>query len=336
MSSKITYKDSGVDVDKGNDLVNEIKQYTKDTHREGVIGNIGGFGGLFSLKELNMKDPILVSSTDGVGTKLKIAQETGIHDFIGYDLVAMCVNDLIVQGAKPLFFLDYYACSSLDLETAKSVVKSISKACIEAETALIGGETAEMPGMYSKGDYDLAGFAVGAVEREDILPKKENIEKGDVIIGLRSSGVHSNGFSLVRKIVEKEDLDYKKEYDFTEGVSLGEFLLKPTRLYVKPLKGLLQSKLIKALAHITGGGFTENIPRVLTEGLDFEIYHENLPDLSVFKWLKEKANLDQGEMYKTFNCGIGMIIVVAESDSSKALDILAADGEDAVIIGKIT
>lgn len=336
MTKKITYKDSGVDINQGNLLIDRIKQYTKATDRPGVVGGIGGFGGLFSLKELNLKDPILVSATDGVGTKLKIAQEIGCHDYIGSDLVAMCVNDLIVQGAEPLFFLDYFACSKLDVDVAEAVVKSIALACQEAESALIGGETAEMPGMYSDGDYDLAGFAVGAVERDSILPRKSDIEKGDVILGLKASGVHSNGFSLVRKLVSEYNLYYNKVYDFTEGETLGEFLLRPTKIYVKSVKQALKTGNIKALAHITGGGFTENIPRVLEDGRGFEIYHDNLPELSVFKWIEETSNIGRDEMYKTFNCGIGMVIIASKLDVAELEDILTSAGEEVFTIGAVT
>jgi len=314
----ITYKDAGVDIEEGNNLVEDIKADIKATDRPGVMSGIGGFGGFFDLAKCNYKDPVLVAATDGVGTKLKIAIDTDNCSTIGQDLVAMCVNDLVVQGAEPLFFLDYYACSKLNKQHAAQVVKSIANACKESGCALIGGETAEMPGMYQAGDFDLAGFAVGAVERDNVLPHREDIKKGDVIIGIPSSGVHSNGFSLVRKIMEVRDISYNDKAEFDPLQSYAEAFLRPTELYVKPCLELYRSNLVKAFSHITGGGFTENIPRILPEGLSFALTDDfTLPHL--FEWLKEQAAIDDAEMFRSFNCGFGMVVVADQSEESEII-----------------
>ena len=332
MSDKeIKYKDAGVDIDAGNKLVEKIKPAVKDSKRAGVMDSIGGFGGFFDLKKCGFKDPVLVAGTDGVGTKLKIAIETRRFDSIGQDLVAMCVNDLIVQGAEPLFFLDYYACDSLNVDDATEVINSIARACKDSGCALIGGETAEMPGMYKKGDFDLAGFAVGAVEREAILPKQSEIKAGDLIVALPSSGVHSNGFSLVRKIMEIHNLKYDDFAEFDTSKTYAEIFLEPTKLYVKDCLALHKKSLVKAFCHITGGGFTENIPRILPDNLSFSINSDyKLPAL--FSWLQTKANLSLAELYKTFNCGAGMVAVMDEISYKESQSIIA----DSFILGKIT
>jgi phosphoribosylformylglycinamidine cyclo-ligase len=328
----LTYRDSGVDIDAGNALVHAIGPLAAKTKRAGLMGGIGGFGGLFDLKACGFKDPILVAATDGVGTKLKLAIETGLHDGIGIDLVAMNVNDLIVQGAEPLFFLDYFATSKLDIGVASKVVGSIAEGCKEAGCALIGGETAEMPGLYAAGDYDLAGFSVGAVERDGLLPRKD-IEAGDVILALPSSGVHANGFSLVRRVVEKSGLRLSDPAPFASRKTLGQALLTPTRIYVRQiLETIRTTGAVKALAHITGGGLTENIPRVLPEHLAAEIDLGSFALPPVFAWLKGEANLDDTEMLRTFNCGIGMIVITGEKDAAR---VLASLGPEAHQIGKI-
>jgi phosphoribosylformylglycinamidine cyclo-ligase len=330
--AKLTYRDAGVDIDAGNALVEAIGPLAARTKRPGMLGRIGGFGGLFDLKACGFKDPVLVAATDGVGTKLKLAIETGIHDGIGIDLVAMNVNDIIVQGAEPLFFLDYFACGKLDLGVAEAVIGSIAKGCKEAGAALIGGETAEMPGLYAPGDYDLAGFAVGAVERDALLPRKD-IAAGDVILGLPSSGVHSNGFSLVRRVVEQTGLRLSAPAPFARGKSLGEALLTPTRIYVRQiLETIRTTHAVKALAHITGGGLTDNIPRVLPPSLAAEIDLGAFALPQVFAWLQTEARLDAGEMLRTFNCGIGMILIVGPQDVERVLKHL---GEEARVIGAI-
>lgn len=329
------YKEAGVDIDAGNALVERIKPMAKATTRAGVLGGLGGFGALFDLKAAGFKDPLLVSTTDGVGTKLKLAQEMNLHSTIGMDLVAMCVNDLIVQGATPLFFLDYFATGSLNVDEAGDVISGIAEGCSLAGAALVGGETAEMPGMYQKGDYDLAGFAVGAVERDQLLPKK-NIEEGDVLIGIASSGVHSNGYSLVRKIVKdaKANLNDKAPFE-TEHRSLGGALLEPTRIYVKSLLPLLKAEKIKAMAHITGGGLSENLPRVLPEKLAAHIDLDRWVMPSVFQWLMRAGDVDAHEMLRTFNCGIGMILVVAKKEAEEVLASLEKTGELAGEIGTL-
>ena len=330
--SKLTYRDAGVDIDAGNALVETIGPLAAKTKRAGLLGGIGGFGGLFDLKACGFKDPVLVAATDGVGTKLKLAIETGIHDGIGIDLVAMNVNDIVVQGAEPLFFLDYFATGTLDLGVAKSVIGSVAKGCKEAGAALIGGETAEMPGVYAPGDYDLAGFAVGAVERKALLPRK-NIEAGDVILALPSSGVHANGFSLVRRVVKETGLDWGDPAPFAPGTSLGAALLTPTRIYVRQILDTIRgTAAVKALAHITGGGLTDNIPRVLPKGLAAEIDLGAFALPAVFAWLILEARLDQAEMLRTFNCGIGMIVIVGPSDVVRVRKHL---GKEARQIGAI-
>jgi len=334
-TAPITYADAGVDIDAGNAMVEDIKPYVRATKRPGADAEIGGFGGLFDLKAAGFTDPILVAANDGVGTKVKIAIESGIHDTIGIDLVAMCVNDLIVQGAEPLFFLDYYATGKLDPKVGAAIVKSIAQGCIESGCALIGGETAEMPGMYAANDYDLAGFAVGAAERGKLLPLGD-IGTGDVLIGLASSGVHSNGFSLVRKIVARSGLSWSDPAPFAPSKTLAEALLVPTRLYVKPLlKVLREGAPIKALAHITGGGFPDNIPRVLPDGTGAELDLSAISVPPVFSWLARVGNVAQAEMLRTFNCGIGMIAVVAKDDAARTLAALHAAGETAIILGRI-
>jgi phosphoribosylformylglycinamidine cyclo-ligase len=330
-----TYSDAGVDIDAGNRLVDMIKPLVRATARAGADSEIGGFGGLFDLKRAGFKDPLLVAGTDGVGTKLKIAVETGRHDTIGIDLVAMSVNDLVVQGAEPLFFLDYFACGKLDPEVAARVVAGIAAGCREAGCALIGGETAEMPGLYRPGDYDLAGFAVGAVERDRLLPRP-GIAAGDAILGLASSGVHSNGFSLVRKIAVGTGLAWEAPCPFDDARSLGEALLTPTRLYIAScLAALRQTSGIKALAHITGGGFPDNIPRVLPPGLSAAIDLARVPVLPVFKWLARAGSVDEREMLRTFNCGIGMIAVVAPDEVEAVAGVLTQSGERVVTLGRL-
>lgn len=332
----LTYRSAGVDIDVGNQLVETIKPLIKATSRPGVMGNIGGFGGLFDLKQTDLKDPLLVAANDGVGTKLKLAIETGINNTVGIDLTAMCVNDLVVQGAEPLFFLDYFACGKLESGIAEDVIKGIAKGCTIAGCALIGGETAEMPGMYADGEYDLAGFSVGAVERDQLLPKP-NINPGDQIIALASDGLHSNGFSLVRKIIEQAEQSLSEPAPFDKSLSLGEALLTPTRIYVKPiLKALTEIGHIKALAHITGGGLIENIPRVLNQTLTAEIDLATLKPPPVFKWLKDNGNINETEMLRTFNCGVGMVVIVEPEQVGAVLDNFNSSGEQATPIGKIT
>ncbi len=332
----LTYADAGVDIDAGNAMVEEIKPLVRATRRPGADAEIGGFGGLFDLKAAGFKDPILVAANDGVGTKVKIAIETGIHHTIGIDLVAMCVNDLIVQGAEPLFFLDYFATGKLAPHVGAAIVKGIAAGCIASGCALIGGETAEMPGLYAKGDYDLAGFAVGAAERGHLLPK-EGIKPGDRLIGLPSSGAHSNGFSLVRKIVELSKLAWTDAAPFAPGKTLGDALLEPTRLYVKPmLQALKATDSIKAMAHITGGGFPDNIPRVLPEGISANLQLTAIKVPPVFSWLAKTGGVSQDEMLRTFNCGIGMIVVVDAAKAQEAIEALREAGEAAVDIGEIT
>ena len=334
-NAPVTYKDAGVDIAAGNALVQAIKPFVRATRRPGADADIGGFGGLFDLKAAGFQDPILVAANDGAGTKLKIAIETGKHDTVGIDLVAMCVNDLIVQGAEPLFFLDYFACFKLDSEVATTVIKGISEGCQMAGCALIGGETAEMPGMYSDGDYDLAGFSVGAAERGKLLPRAD-IAAGDVLIGLASSGVHSNGYSLVRRLVENSGLAWSADAPFQAGTTLANALLEPTRIYVKPvLAAIRDTGGVKALAHITGGGLLENIPRVLPDGLAARIDLSRWQMPPVFGWLQDQARLDTTEMTRTFNCGIGMVLVVEEARAANILEVLQAAGETGMIIGNL-
>ncbi len=329
----ITYADAGVDIDAGNALVERIKPAARRTNRPGVMAGLGGFGALFDLKAAGYRDPILVAATDGVGTKLRIAIDTGKVDTIGTDLVAMCVNDLVCQGAEPLFFLDYFATGKLEVEAAASIVEGIAAGCTASGCALIGGETAEMPGMYDAGDFDLAGFAVGAMERGAALPA--GVAEGDVLLGLASDGVHSNGYSLVRKIVEVSGLGWDDACPWDEGTSLGAALLAPTRLYVKPALAALAAGEVHALAHITGGGLTENLPRVLPEGLGalVDLGEWTLPP--VFRWLAETGGLDQAELLKTFNSGIGMVLVVEARSLAAVRTALEAAGETVFQIGRL-
>ncbi|GHD07169.1 phosphoribosylformylglycinamidine cyclo-ligase [Tianweitania populi] len=332
---KLTYAQAGVDIDAGNALVEKIKPIVKSTRRPGADGEIGGFGGLFDLKAAGFTDPVLVAANDGVGTKLMVAIEAGKHDTVGIDLVAMCVNDLVVQAAEPLFFLDYYATGKLEPEEGAAIVAGIADGCRQAGCALIGGETAEMPGLYREGEYDLAGFAVGAAERSALLPTNDIVD-GDVILGLSSSGVHSNGFSLVRKIVERSGLSYSDPAPFAEGSSLGEALLTPTRIYVRPLLNAIRNTHgIKALAHITGGGFPDNIPRVLPKDYSVELDLDTIDVPPVFSWLAEVGGVEPNEMLRTFNCGIGMIAVVAAGQAAQVAAVLQQEGETVTPIGQI-
>ena len=328
----ITYRESGVDIDAGNALVEAIKGIAKSTRRTGADADLGGFGGLFDLKGAGFRDPVLVAANDGVGTKLRIAIDTGHVDTIGIDLVAMCVNDLVCQGAEPLFFLDYFATGKLEVEEATRIITGIAKGCADSGCALIGGETAEMPGMYHKGDFDLAGFAVGAMERGSDLPK--GVEKGDILLGLASSGVHSNGYSFVRKVVELSGLGWDAPSPFGQD-SLGEALLTPTRLYVKQALAAIRAGGVHGLAHITGGGLTENPPRVLPEGLACEIDLGSWQLPPVFRWLAQTANMSEPELLKTFNCGIGMMLVVAEDRAEAITALLQAEGESVARLGRI-
>jgi len=331
----LTYKDSGVDIDAGDALVDRIAPAAKATRRPGAEADLGGFGGLFDLKAAGFKDPILVSSTDGVGTKLKIAIDTKLFSGIGQDLVAMCVNDIVVQGAEPLFFLDYYATGKLEVDDAAVVIEGIARACRESGCALIGGETAEMPGLYAKGDFDLAGFAVGAVERGHILPKTHDMTEGDVLIGVASSGVHSNGYSLVRRVVSDSGLAWEAPAPFDASRKLGEALLAPTRLYIKSGLEAIRSGGVKGFAHITGGGITENLPRALPDGLDGEIDLSSWSPLPVFGWLARSAGIEEREMLRTFNCGIGLVAVVAEKSAGHVIDAFQESGERAYRIGHL-
>jgi phosphoribosylformylglycinamidine cyclo-ligase len=330
-----TYKSAGVDITAGNELVDRIKPLAKSTARLGADADLGGFGGLFDLAACKYKDPVLVSANDGVGTKLKIAFEVNKHDTIGIDLVAMCVNDLVVQGAEPLFFLDYFATGKLENNVAFDVIKGIADGCKLAGAALIGGETAEMPGMYQDGHYDLAGFAVGAVERANILPRTD-VQNGDVLIGIASSGVHSNGYSLVRHLIANNNFKYDEKVPFASSeATLGEALLIPTKIYVKTCLALAKTDKVKAFAHITGGGFTENIPRVLPKNIGVEVDCGAWEVLPVFKWLAEIGNIKQEEMLRTFNCGVGMVLVADAQDASEIIKIIEAHGENATIVGKV-
>lgn len=332
-SNGLTYKDAGVDIDAGNALVEAIKPLAKSTARVGSDSALGGFGGLFDLKATGYKDPVLVAGNDGVGTKLLVAIEAGKHDTVGIDLVAMCVNDLVVQGAEPLFFLDYFATGKLSVEDATAVISGIAAGCREAGCALIGGETAEMPGLYGENEYDLAGFSVGAVERDGILPR--NIKAGDVVIGLPSSGFHSNGFSLVRKVVSVSGLSYSDPAPFDPSTTLGEALLTPTRLYIKSCLALVRADLAHGFAHITGGGLTENIPRVLPAELAVDLDMDALPLPPMMSWLAEAGGMSGPEIARTFNCGIGMTALIAAEDEQRAIDILVENGETPRRIGTV-
>ena len=329
--SGLSYRDAGVDIDAGNELIEHIKPLAKRTMRPEVLGNLGGFGALFELDLSKYEAPVLVAGTDGVGTKLKLALELGIHDTVGIDLVAMCVNDLIVQGAEPLFFLDYYATGKLSIDVAKDVISGIAKGCEISGSALIGGETAEMPGMYEEGDYDLAGFCVGAVDKPKVIDG-QSVEAGQVIIGLTSSGPHSNGYSLVRKIIEHVNADLKQDFD---GRSLGQALMAPTQIYVKPLLSLFENIDVHALAHITGGGLLENIPRVLPENTQATIDKRSWQQPEIFNWLQQNGNVAEEEMYRTFNCGIGMVVIVDESDQDDTIAHFANEEFKASVIGTI-
>jgi phosphoribosylformylglycinamidine cyclo-ligase len=330
----LTYKDAGVDIDAGNALVEAIKPLAKSTARSGSNAGLGGFGAFFDPKAAGFVDPLLVATTDGVGTKLKVAIEAKKHDTVGIDLVAMCVNDLVVQGAEPLFFLDYYATGKLEVEEGRAIIAGIAEGCRQAGCALVGGETAEMPGMYREGDYDLAGFSVGAVERGQALTG-ETIRPGDMVLGLGSNGIHSNGFSLVRKIVAKSGLAYSDPAPFAPEMTLGTALLAPTRIYVRSCLALCRSGLVKGLAHITGGGLLENIPRVLPPGLMARIDARKWRRPPIFEWLQKTGDVPDVEMARTFNCGIGMMAVVSPDKADAAVMALAAAGEKVFRIGQI-
>ena len=330
----LTYADAGVSIDAGNALVKAIGPLARSTARPGAHAELGGFGGLFDLKAAGYRDPLLVAANDGVGTKLKLATELGRHQAVGIDLVAMCANDLVVQGAEPLFFLDYFATGKLEPKVAEVVVGSIAEGCRQAGCALIGGETAEMPGMYAAGDYDLAGFCVGAVERGELLDGSR-VAADDVIVGIGSSGLHSNGFSLVRRIIAEQEWDLSAEAPFLPGLSLGDALLEPTRIYVRPLLPLVRDGRIHALAHITGGGLLENIPRVLPEGLRAEVDSGSWELPPLFALLQDGGSMEPGEMARTFNCGIGMVAIVAAADVDCVIARLANSGEGARVIGRI-
>ncbi len=333
----LTYAEAGVDIDAGNRLVKSIGPLLRSTARPGADGAIGGFGGIFDLGALAYRDPLLVAANDGVGTKLKLAIDTGRHDTIGIDLVAMCVNDLIVQGAEPLFFLDYYATGQLDPEVAEKVVEGIATGCRMAGAALIGGETAEMPGLYGSGDYDLAGFSVGIVERDRLLPRLDTIGPGDRLIGLASNGPHSNGYSLIRKIVELSGSDLEAPAPFAPSRSLSEALLAPTRIYVRAMLDALGTvESIKAVSHITGGGFIDNIPRILPEGVAARIELDKIPFYPVFDWLRRTGGIADTEMLRTFNCGIGLVLVVAPAGADAVSARLREAGETVVDLGDIS
>ncbi|BBF93275.1 phosphoribosylformylglycinamidine cyclo-ligase [Blastochloris tepida] len=333
--SGLTYADAGVDIDAGNRLVQLIKPQVRATRRRGADAEIGGFGAAFDLKAAGFTDPILVSTTDGVGTKVKIAAETGRLATIGIDLVAMCVNDLVVQGAEPLFFLDYFATGRLDPVQGAEIVGGIAQGCRIAGCALIGGETAEMPGVYAGGDFDLAGFAVGAAERGHLLPRGD-VAAGDVVLGLAASGVHSNGYSLVRRIVRDAGFEWDQAAPFAPDVQVGQALLEPTRIYVKSLLAAIRATgAVKALAHITGGGFTENIPRSLPDGLGVRIDLAAVPLLPVFRWLASAGGVAEAEMLRTFNCGIGMVAIVAAADAKRVTEVLTAEGERVSVLGEV-
>jgi len=326
-----TYKDAGVNIEAGDELVERIKPFAKKTLRPEVLGGLGGFGSLFEVPK-KYKNPILVSGTDGVGTKLKLAFTLNQHKTIGQDLVAMCVNDILVQGAEPLFFLDYFACGKLNVKQASDVIEGIAFGCELAGCSLVGGETAEMPGMYQSDEYDLAGFCVGVVEKDKIIDGS-SVNEGDTVIGLASSGPHSNGYSLIRKLIEKEKLDLN---NLCGDKIFSEVLLEPTRIYVKSILALNQEINIKAMAHITGGGLTENIPRVLPQHLAVDLQENAWPKQEIFDWLQSKGNLSDHEMYKTFNCGIGMVLIIDGKDLNQAIKILSSNGESVNILGSVT
>ncbi|HFB55189.1 MAG TPA: phosphoribosylformylglycinamidine cyclo-ligase [Hellea balneolensis] len=331
----LSYKDAGVDIDAGEQLIQKIKPLAASTRRAGADTALGGFGGCFDLKSAGFIDPILVSGTDGVGTKLRIAIDSHIMNTVGIDLVAMCVNDVLAQGAEPLFFLDYYATGKLHPDIAADVISGIAEGCSQAGCALIGGETAEMPGMYSDGDFDLAGFVVGAAERGQLLPRTDDMAEGDVLIGLAASGPHSNGYSLIRKTVELSGLAWDAPCPFDPDISLGTALLTPTRIYVKSLLPLIKAGRIKGLAHITGGGITDNVPRMLPDYLSAKIDFGAWPRPAVFTWLQETAQIAEPEMRRAFNCGIGMVVCVAKAHVQDVMDELLANGETAYQIGTL-
>ena len=327
----LTYKDAGVDIDAGNELVTRIKGAVKSTHRDGVISDLGGFGGLFELAAHKYQHPVLVSGTDGVGTKLKLAHQLNIHDSIGIDLVAMCVNDVIVQGAEPLFFLDYFATGKLDVNDSAAVVTGIAEGCKQAGAALIGGETAEMPGMYADGEYDLAGFCVGVADKANIITGAK-VTAGDVVIGLHSSGVHSNGFSLVNKLIEQNNLSLHDEFSDS---TLGQTLLTPTKIYVKAVLDLIKQCDVHGLCHVTGGGITENLPRVLPSDLIAEIKLQSWKRLPIFDWIQQQGNVAEEEMLRVFNCGIGMIVITPSAHANQVVNICSQHSINADIIGQI-
>ncbi|UOO89860.1 phosphoribosylformylglycinamidine cyclo-ligase [Vitreoscilla massiliensis] len=332
MSDSLSYRDAGVDIDAGDQLVENIKPFAKRTMRPEVLGDLGGFGALVEISK-KYQNPVLVSGTDGVGTKLKLAFDWDKHDTVGIDLVAMSVNDILVQGAEPLFFLDYFACGKLDVARATDVIKGIAQGCEESGCALIGGETAEMPGMYPEGEYDLAGFAVGVVEKDQVINGR-SIVAGDVVLGLASNGAHSNGYSLVRKIIARDNPDLDAA-GFDGDKTLREAIIAPTRLYVKPILAALKEFTIKGMAHITGGGITENVPRVLPENTVAQIDAASWELPKLFQWLQQAGNVEAQEMYRTFNCGIGMVVIVAAADADKAQAFLAAQGETVYRLGAI-
>ena len=335
LENGLTYADAGVDIDAGEMLVEHIKPLAKSTARPGSEPSLGGFGALFDLKAAGFQDPLIVTTTDGVGTKLKIAIETGRHDGVGVDLVAMCVNDLLAQGAEPLLFLDYYATGRLEIDAARRVVAGIAEGCRQAGCALVGGETAEMPGMYTEGDYDLAGFSLGAVERGHALPYLDRQAAGDVIIGLASTGPHSNGYSLVRKVVEKSGLTWGDDAPFAKDRSLAQALMEPTRIYVKPVLPLMKAGLVKGAAHITGGGLIENPPRCIAEGLQARFDWNAWPMPAVFQWLAETGGISDHEMRRTFNCGVGFMLIVSPENAEPVLAALLNAGEVAFVCGQL-
>ena len=335
LENGLTYADAGVDIDAGEMLVEHIKPLAKSTARPGSEPSLGGFGALFDLKAAGFEDPLIVTTTDGVGTKLKIAIETGRHDGVGVDLVAMCVNDLLAQGAEPLLFLDYYATGRLEIDAARRVVAGIAEGCRQAGCALVGGETAEMPGMYTEGDYDLAGFSLGAVERGHALPYLDRQAAGDIIIGLGSTGPHSNGYSLVRKVVEKSGLAWGDDAPFAKDRSLAQALMEPTRIYVKPVLPLMKAGLVKGAAHITGGGLIENPPRCIAEGLKAAFDWDAWPMPHVFQWLAEAGGVSDHEMRRTFNCGVGFILIVSPENAEPVLAALLNAGEVAFVCGQL-
>lgn len=333
--SGLTYAGAGVDIEAGEALVQAIKPLAKSTARPGADTGLGGFGGAFDLKAAGFSDPVLVSGTDGVGTKLKLAIATGIFDTVGVDLVAMCVNDILAQGAEPLFFLDYFATGKLSPERGAQIVSGIAEGCRQAGCALIGGETAEMPGLYAGDDFDLAGFVVGAAERGALLPRAADMQSGDALVGLQSSGPHSNGYSLIRRVVEHAGLAFDAPAPFADGHTLGQALLTPTKIYVKALLPLINAGQIKGLAHITGGGITENTPRMLPEHLSFDVDYTAFKRPDVFTWLQETGSIAEAEMRRTFNCGIGMIAAVAADDADAVCEALNSAGETATVIGEL-